>query len=63
MTVHEYDEHIGRVASFLASLVHCVTEDTDKERAATNEALYHSVGKAYMALVRERTEKYGYMED
>ena len=60
MTKSEYDEHLGRVAEFLA---HMVFTTKDSPELETYERLFESIGAAFMALQRERDEQYGTEDD
>ena len=59
MTVNEYDEHINIIANFMLTVINA----TEKENDDTYVKLYEAIGAAYMALRRERVNKYGYMDD
>ena len=62
MTKQEYDKHIYVTARFLATLAETYKHAPDVMRKAHSEQLWKSLGKAFMALRRERIEKYGHEE-
>ena len=68
MTKQEYDKHISVTAEFLANLAHISQLNAssvivDIREREIHEQLFKSLGKAYMALRRERIEKYGQEEE
>ena len=60
-TKQEYDKHINETARFLAHLA-AIDKDLPADVLKTNAQLWESLGKAFMALRRERIEKYGHEE-
>jgi hypothetical protein len=62
MTEEQYDEHIRRLAKFMFTLARQQSAAPETMRDDL-EKLWQSLGKAFMALRRERVEKYGYEPD
>ena len=60
MTKSEYDEHIERIVKFLAHMVSMAEDSPNKE---THDLLFQSISAAFMALTRERVDKYGMDDD
>ena len=63
MTCEEYDKHINVIAEFWAHLTHEAVNTPEINADKSIDDLYKAIGAAFMALRRERIEKFGMEPD